>query len=87
MNGMDIVDASGTIDPANLSNTGMFSLLIIYFSPSLAFLPCLFPGFIFDRKLFPARPRLCERTTWTNPIYISNYLLSLYLNSPSLLSN
>jgi hypothetical protein len=26
MNGMDVVDGSGTIDPANLSNSGMFRL-------------------------------------------------------------
>lgn len=29
MNGMDIIDGSGTIDPANLSNSGMYLIAFL----------------------------------------------------------
>lgn len=80
MNSMDIIDGSGTIDPANLSNSGMY---LIAFLATLAS-RLSFPIFVLNHKFSRATGFL----TWWNESHLpAHSLLYLCIPSPSVLSN
>lgn len=52
MNGMDIIDGSGTIDPANLSNSGMYLIAFLATLASRLSFPISAQSQILARDLF-----------------------------------